>query len=168
MAISNNLKSILKHSFTICLLLVLSALAPMGASAKTITESNNVVDNSALLYFDNIYDRGDYRYYLLASEYEENASSYTYTTYYYLCLSNDAPEIKDVSNASSSCDVLYKFYRQNSKYSIETVDDDTLTVENSLYYYYTKFDIVGNLLFLMSILILTYILYRILMDIFWV
>ena len=120
-AILNNLKSILKYSFTFLFIIVLSTIAPEGASAKTIT-STTAVDETIINYFDNILERKHYRSYLLASEYE--GSNYNYTTYYYVCFTNEEVDLSNTTQVSANCEEMYRYYRANNVTNIEKIEDD--------------------------------------------
>lgn len=146
----NNLKSILKHSFTIVLLLVLSTFATDVASAKTIYQSNSFIDSNILDYFDNVYKRENYKNYLLATEYVQ-ISQYSYTTYYYMCLTNDSIDTSNTLSVSSSCDKMYVYYRQNNVYTLESYNDSSLTVQNSVYYSVTNKNATDKLLICLNI-----------------
>ena len=84
----NNIKNILKYSFRLLLIVGFSTFATKVASAKTINQSTDVINDNILKYFENVYEREDYKNYLLASEYVNNGG-YNYTTYYYMCLTNE-------------------------------------------------------------------------------
>lgn len=159
-----NLKSILKYSFRLLLIVVLSTFATDVASAKTIYQSNSFIDSNVLDYFDNLYKRENYKNYLLATEYVQ-ISQYNYTTYYYMCLTNDPIDTSNSLNVSSSCDKMYVYYRQNNVYNLETYNDNNLVVQNSVYYSTSKtVNHVEKLLVLLNIglfsFFLTFILFK--------
>ena len=162
----NNLKNILKHSFRLLLIVVLSTFATTVASAKTISQSSNFIDDSVITYADNIYEREDYKYYLLSQEYINNGS-YNYTTYHYLCLTNEKIDTTNTLNVSSSCDTFYRYYRSNSIYNIEKLNDNELNVNNSIYYTKSsKNYFIEKLLVTISIGILTFYLSYVLFKLF--
>lgn len=162
----NNLKNTLKHSFRLLLIVVLSTFATTVASAKTISQSSNFIDDSVITYANNIYEREDYKYYLLAQEYINNGS-YNYITYYYLCLTNEKIDATNTLNVSSSCDTLYRYYRSNSIYNIEKLNDNELNVNNSIYYTKScKNYVIEKLLVTISIGILTFYLSYVLFKLF--
>lgn len=162
----NNLKNIVKHSFRLLLIVVLSTFATTVASAKTINQSSNFIDESIINYANNIYEREDYKNYLLAQEYINNGS-YNYYTYYYLCLTNDKIDTTNSLNVSSSCDVLYRYYRNNNTYNIEKLNDKELSVNESIYYIKSsKNYVIEKLLITISIGILTFYLTYVLFKLY--
>lgn len=133
MVIIKHLKNIVKHSFRLLLIVVLSTFATAVASAKTINNSNQVLDYSRYDYFVNLYMRSEYKNYLLASEYIQN--NYSYYTDYYICLTNEDITINSSISASATCSELYRWnYRANSDNVLEKVNDTNLIVNNSVYY----------------------------------
>ena len=127
--IRNTLKS---NFFKACLIAVLCTVATPVAGAKTVSDSLNYASEERLLYFENLFKRSGYKNYLLVIDNEE--SSYYSSNSYYLCLT-DKVEFTDNLNASASCDEMYRYYRySNNNYDLEKVDDDTLTVSNSIFY----------------------------------
>jgi len=162
----NNLKNILKHSFRLLLIVVLSAFSTKVVSAKTINQSSNFIDDSVITYANNIYDREDYKSYLLAQEYINNGT-YNYTTYYYLCLTNETIDTSDTLNVKASCDVVYRYYRNNNVYVNEKLTDKELNISNSIYYTKTgKNYVIEKLLVTISIGILTFYLSYVLFKLF--
>lgn len=135
MVILNNLKSILKYKFLILAFIVIgfSAVTTQVVSAKTITSSVAFADDTRLKYFENLYKRSDYDYYLLSIEnISNNYSSYND---YYFCLTNENIVVTDEFNASATCDKLFTYYRDtDNKYVLEQVDDNELIINNSVYY----------------------------------
>lgn len=129
----NNLKNIVKYSFSFILVAVLSTFATKVASAKTITQSTNYIDANTMAYFKNLYEREDYKNYLVSTEYV-TSGSYNNITYYYVCLTNDKIDTSNTLNVSSNCNKMYRFYRSNSIYYLEKVNDNKLVVNNSIYY----------------------------------
>ncbi len=111
---------------------VLCLCATEVAQAKTIANDYNLIDDSRLSYFKNIYLRSPYKNYLLGTEVVN--SGYNSITYYYLCLTDSDIDLKDVSNASSSCDSLFRYTRNGSSYVLESINDKTLSFVNSIYY----------------------------------
>lgn len=138
MDISLNIKNILKKaSFCFLLLGVFSLVAPQGAEAKTITNSYNLASTSQIDYFDNLYKRSGYKYYLLGLS---SNDSY-YSNDYYFCLSNSNIIVSDSFNASANCSELYRYYRSsNNNYLLEKVNDSSLEFVNSIYYTSNYFD----------------------------
>lgn len=133
MVIIKHLKNIVKHSFRLLFIVVLSAFATKVASAKTINNSNQVLDYSRYDYFVNLYMRSEYKNYLLASEYIQN--NYSYYTDYYICLTNEDITINSSISASATCSELYRWnYRSSNDNVLEKVNDNTLNVNNSVYY----------------------------------
>lgn len=162
----NNLKNTLKHSFRLLLIVVLSTFATTVASAKTITSSSNFIDDTVINYANNIYDREDYKSYLLAQEYINNGT-YNYTTYYYLCLTNEKIDTSNTLNVNATCDVVYRYYRNNNIYVSEKLSDKELNVINSIYYTKTgKNYVIEKLLITISIGILTFYLTYVLLKLF--
>ena len=124
MDILNNIKNILKHSFSIMLLIAcFSTVAVTSASAKTINNSTLFSDETRLEYFDNLFKRSNYDYYLL-SVVNDTYATYSYSNYYF-CLSNEEIEIEDSLNAKANCEVMYRYYRTNntSNYVLEKIND---------------------------------------------
>lgn len=164
-----NMKSILRHSFRLLLIVVLSTFATMVASAKTITSTSNIIDTSTLEYFENIYKRSNYKNYVMASEYVQTGTSYNYITYYYLCLSNEKINVTDPVNVNASCDLLYRSYRNSNTYILEKVIDNTLRVNNNIYYTNNIYDTdyaSNKLLVLLSIGLFSFFLSYVILKIF--
>lgn len=161
----NILKNILNHSFRLLLIVVLSTFATSVASAKTINQSNSFIDSNTLDYFDNVYKRENYKNYLLATEYVQ-LSQYNYTTYYYMCLTNDHIDTSNTLNVSSSCDKMYVYYRQNNVYNLESYNDTSLTVQNSVYYFATNKQVTDKLLILLNIGLFSLFLLIVILKIF--
>lgn len=132
------MKNILRISFMFILIIVLSTFATDVASAKTINNSNQFADTARLEYFNNMYERSDYKNYLMSIEYV--GSGYNYYTYYYMCMSNEAIEFTDNANASLNCDELIRYYRNGSDYQVDKMSDNNLTVNNSVYYTNKKYE----------------------------
>lgn len=166
MDILNNMKSILKYSFSFLIIAVLSTFATSVASAKTITQSNSLISEDMLNYFNNIYEREDYKNYLLVNEYVSNGS-YNSINYYYMCLTNDIIDTSDTLNVVSSCDKIYRVYRSNSSYVLENYHDNSLSISNSIYYaengkkYYIEKLLIG-----LNIGVLTFYLSYVILKIF--
>ena len=77
--------------------------------------------------------RSEYKNYLLASEYIQN--NYSYYTDYYICLTNEDITINSSISASATCSELYRWnYRSSNDNVLEKVNDNTLNVNNSVYY----------------------------------
>ncbi len=161
----NNIKNILKYSFRLLLIVGFSTFATKVASAKTINQSTDVINDNILKYFENVYEREDYKNYLLASEYVNNGG-YNYTTYYYMCLTNEKIDTSNTLNVTSSCEKTYRYYRSNNVYVLEKINDNSITVNNSIYYVYQiKTYIIEKLLISLNIglfvFYLTHILFRV-------
>lgn len=161
----NNLKSILKHSFRLLLIVVLSTFATDVASAKTINGSMTFLDSNTLTYFENIYERENYKNYVLASEYV-NVGSYNYTNYYYLCLTNDNVDSTDTMNINVSCDKLFLSYRLNNTQNLSLLSDDNLNVIDSVYYSKTQKFINEKLLVSLNIGLFSFFLSYFLIKLF--
>lgn len=132
MDILPNIKNILKRvSFCILLLSVFSLVATEVAEAKTITNSTNFANSTQLDYFDNLYKRSGYKYYLLGLD---NSSDYNYYNDYYICLTNESFSLTDEFNTKAYCSELYRYYRGNNTYNLVKVDDNTLEFSNSVFY----------------------------------
>lgn len=165
----HNMKNISRFSFRLLLIVVLSTFATTVASAKTISTTSSTVDTSTLEYFENIYKRSNYKNYVIASEYVQNGGISSYTTYYYLCLSNERINTYDPINVNASCDVLYRSYRYSSTYYLEKLSDNTLRVNNNIYYTNNIYDTDyanTKLLVLLNIGILTFYLSYVILKIF--
>lgn len=169
MVIIKHLKNIVKHSFRLLLIVVLSTFATSVASAKTINGNTQVLDDSRYDYFYNLYKRSDYKNYLLSIEYVNNGS-YNYYTYYYICLTNDDINITNSINASSNCEEMYRWnYRSSTDNSLEKINDSTLSVTNSVYYTNDSYDkryVKEKVLITISIGIFTFFLSYVLLKIF--
>lgn len=125
-----NIKNILKKvSFCVLLISVFSLVATEVAEAKTITNSTNFANTTQLEYFDNLFKRSEYKYYLLGLENTDN-----YYNDYYICLNNTGYNLTNQFNVSASCDELYRYYRANSTYNLVKVNDNTLEFKNSVFY----------------------------------
>lgn len=161
----NNLKSILKISFTTLLVVVLSAFAVDTASAKTLSSSNTMLDESTIDYFNDIYDRENYSYMVYASEYV-NTSGYNYTTYYYLCLTNEKVNTSDTLNVNVVCDELYQYSKNNNSYVVNKLDDTDFIVNNSIYYYRESNYFKECILVIISIICSAFFLYTVIVDLF--
>lgn len=128
-----NIKNILDHKFVIVLFTFCFCLMAVNtAEAKTITNHNEYIDESRLEMFDNMFENSDYYSYLLSVE--SNSSGYSSYNDYYFCLSDEKVNIIDLKNASLNCDEFYHYYRVDSDYVFESINDDSLIVNNSIYY----------------------------------
>lgn len=132
MVILNVMKNLLRISFTVIFIAVLSTFATTVASAKTINNSNQFADSTRLDYFENMYKREDYKNYLLSIEY--SGSGYNNYIYYYMCLTNDDINFVNTVTASSSCEKMMRYYRNGSDYIVEDINDNSLVINNSVYY----------------------------------
>lgn len=131
-----NIKNILKKvSFCVLLISVFSLVATEVAEAKTITNSTNFANNTQLEYFNNLYKRSSYKYYLLGLD---NTDSY-YNDYY-ICLTNESYTITDEFNTKANCAELYRYYRSNNSYNLTKVNDSTLEFKNSVFYTSNVYD----------------------------
>lgn len=131
-----NIKNILKKvSFCILLISVFSLVATEVAEAKTITNSTNFANSTQLEYFNNLYKRSGYKYYLLGLD---NTDSY-YNDYY-ICLTNESYIITDEFNTKANCAELYRYYRSNSSYNLSKINDNTLEFKNSVFYTSNVYD----------------------------
>lgn len=125
-----NIGNILKKvSFCVLLISVFSLVATEVAEAKTITNSTSFANTTQLDYFDNLFKRSGYKYYLLGLDNTDN-----YYNDYYICLNNSGYTSTDEFNVSASCDELYRYYRANSTYNLTKVNDNTLEFKNSVFY----------------------------------
>lgn len=131
-----NIKNILKKvSFCILLISVFSLVATEVAEAKTITNSTNFANSTQLEYFNNLYKRSGYKYYLLGLD---NMDSY-YNDYY-ICLTNESYTITNEFNTKANCAELYRYYRSNSSYNLSKINDNTLEFKNSVFYTSNVYD----------------------------
>lgn len=128
----NSTKNILKISFSVLISIAFSLVTTQVVEAKTISNTNDFVSDEMLTYFENVYVRSKYKNYLLSSEYV--GSGYNYTTYYYICLTNEDITMNDSINASSNCEEMYRVYRDNYNYVFEKLSDKSLSINNSVYY----------------------------------
>lgn len=131
-----NIKNILKKvSFCLLLISVFSLVATEVAEAKTITNSTNFANSTQLEYFNNLYKRSGYKYFLLGLD---NTDSY-YNDYY-ICLTNESYTITNEFNTKANCAELYRYYRSNSAYNLTKVNDSTLEFKNSVFYTSNVYD----------------------------
>lgn len=146
MGILWNIKNILKKvSFCILLISVFSLVATEVAEAKTITNSINFANNTQLEYFNNLYKRSGYKYFLLGLDDTDN-----YYNDYYICLTNESYTINDEFNTKANCAELYRYYRGNSTYNLVKVNDSTLEFKNSVFYTSNIYDnnyLINSMLF---------------------
>lgn len=162
--IRNTLKSKFFKAFLF--IAVLCVVAPVGADAKTVSGSLNYASEERLLYFENLFKRSGYQNYLLVIENVD--ISYYSSNSYYICLT-DYVEFTDNLNASATCGEMYHYYRySNNDYILEKIDDDTLTVNNSVFYtnniYDTNYVLIKFMISLNIGLVcffLTYVLFKI-------
>ncbi len=161
----NNLKNIVKPSFRLLLIVVLSTFATAVASAKTIyNSSSSTISTDILEFFDNIYDREDYKRYILANEYI--GSGYNYTNNYYMCLTNEDIDTSNSLSVNSSCEKMYLYYRDSGSYVFEELSDNELIIDNSIYYVYENNYNVEKLLILANIGLFTFYLSNIILKLF--
>lgn len=131
-----NIKNILKKvSFCLLLISVFSLVATEVAEAKTITNSTNFANSTQLEYFNNLYKRSGYKYFLLGLD---NTDSY-YNDYY-ICLTNESYTITNEFNTKANCAELYRYYRSNSSYNLSKINDNTLEFKNSVFYTSNVYD----------------------------
>ena len=136
MGILWNIRNILKKvSFCVLLISVFSLVATEVAEAKTIANSTNFANSSQLEYFNNLYKRSGYKYYLLGFDNSDN-----YYNDYYICLTNESYTITDEFNTKANCSELYRYYRGNSTYNLVKVNDSTLEFKNSVFYTSNVYD----------------------------
>lgn len=134
MVIFSNMKNTWKKNlvrFSALALTVLSLVSTQVVEAKTVSDTYNTVNDTYLTVFKNIYEREEYKNYIIFTE--NDTSLYSYTAYY-LALTNNDVNIIDGTNMNADIDVLYKYYRSNNIYYLEKVDDKSITLTNSLYY----------------------------------
>lgn len=160
-----NIKNILKKvSFCLLLISVFSLVATEVAEAKTITNSTNFANSTQLEYFNNLYKRSGYKYYLLGLD---NTDSY-YNDYY-ICLTNESYTITDEFNTKANCSELYRYYRSNNSYNLSKINDDTLEFKNSVFYTSNVYDtgyLSNSLLFGICIAVFSFFLLYALFKIF--
>lgn len=131
-----NIKNILKKvSFCILLISVFSLVATEVAEAKTITNSTNFANSTQLEYFNNLYKRSGYKYFLLGLDNTDN-----YYNDYYICLTNESYTITNEFNTKANCAELYRYYRSNSSYNLSKINDNTLEFKNSVFYTSNVYD----------------------------
>lgn len=125
-----NIRNILKKlSFCVFSLIVFCLVATEVAEAKTISNSVNFANTTQLSYFENLFKRSGYKYYILALDNSDN-----YYNDYYICLTNDFLDISNEVSLSSSCSEMYRYYRSNSTYNLVKYNDNTLILNNSVFY----------------------------------
>lgn len=131
-----NIKNILKKvSFCLLLISVFSLVATEVAEAKTISNSTNFANSTQLEYFNNLYKRSGYKYFLLGLDNTDD-----YYNDYYICLTNESYTITDEFNTKANCVELYRYYRGNSTYNLVKVNDSTLEFKNSVFYTSNVYD----------------------------
>lgn len=131
-----NIKNILKKvSFCLLLISVFSLVATEVAEAKTITNSTNFANSTQLEYFNNLYKRSGYKYFLLGLDNTDN-----YYNDYYICLTNESYTITNEFNTKANCAELYRYYRSNSSYNLSKINDNTLEFKNSVFYTSNVYD----------------------------
>lgn len=136
MGILLNIKNILKKvSFCVLLISVFSLVATEVAEAKTIANSTNFANNTQLEYFNNLYKRSGYKYFLLGLDNTDN-----YYNDYYICLTNESYTITDEFNTKANCSELYRYYRSTNSYNLSKINDSTLEFKNSVFYTSNVYD----------------------------
>lgn len=136
MGILWNIRNILKKvSFCVLLISVFSLVATEVAEAKTIVNSTNFANSTQLEYFNNLYKRSGFKYFLLGLDNTDN-----YYNDYYICLTNESYTITDEFNTKANCAELYRYYRGNSTYNLVKVNDSTLEFKNSIFYTSNVYD----------------------------
>lgn len=162
-----NITNILKRSLRLLLFAFLCFSFTYHVNAKTISQSSSFIDSSTRDYFNDVYVREEYKYSILASEYVQNTGSYNSYTYYYLCLTNDKPNVGDTMNLNATCDKLYRYHRNSSVYDIEKLTDNELKVSNAIYYFSdNKQYFLTTYLFILVLFLLVFLFYVIIRDIF--
>ena len=163
----NIIKNIWKLNLKACLVAFFSFIFAFSVNAKTIDSSSAFIDSSTRDYFNNIYEREEYKYSILSSEYITNSSGYGSTTYYYLCLTDNRPDTSTTENIQSTCDKLYRFHRTSSIYDIEHLSDSNFKVVNGIYYLQdSKHYLTTTYLIILCILVGIFLLYKIISDLF--
>lgn len=136
MGILWNIRNILKKvSFCVLLISVFSLVATEVAEAKTIANSTNFANNTQLEYFNNLYKRSGYKYFLLGLDNTDN-----YYNDYYICLTNESYTITDEFNTKANCSELYRYYRSTNSYNLSKINDSTLEFKNSVFYTSNVYD----------------------------
>ena len=136
MGILWNIRNILKKvSFCVLLISVFSLVATEVAEEKTIANSTNFANNTQLEYFNNLYKRSGYKYFLLGLDNTDN-----YYNDYYICLTNESYTITDEFNTKANCSELYRYYRSTNSYNLSKINDSTLEFKNSVFYTSNVYD----------------------------
>lgn len=165
MGILWNIRNILKKiSFCVLLISVFSLVATEVAEAKTIANSTNFANSSQLEYFNNLYKRSGYKYYLLGLDNSDN-----YYNDYYICLTNESYTITDEFNTKANCAELYRYYRGNSTYNLVKVNDSTLEFKNSIFYTSNVYDtgyLSNSMLFGICICVFSFFLLFVIFKLF--
>lgn len=120
------------HSFFrvigyIIVFLVVGFFAQSCAKAATITDNFRTISETNLTFLKDIYERTNYSNYIITSDYNNYSS-------YYLCLTNDVIDTSDVKNLTTRCDELYHYRNTSNNYNLEKLNDNSLTIQNSIYY----------------------------------
>lgn len=129
------------------------------AKAETITNSQYVINSDVFNMLDNLYSVNNYSNYIMTST--RVYDNYRYTSYYYLCLTNNDLTISDSLNIFSSCDILYTY---NSNDNVLNKSNNSLSVVNSIYYtnYKEKTQFDKFLICLLFSLVFIFVLFLIL------
>lgn len=165
MGILWNIRNILKKvSFCVLLISVFSLVATEVAEAKTITNSTNFANNTQLEYFNNLYKRSGFKYFLLGLDNTDN-----YYNDYYICLTNESYTITDEFNTKANCSELYRYYRSNNSYNLSKINDSTLEFKNSVFYTSNVYDtgyLSNSMLFGICICVFSFFLLFVIFKLF--
>lgn len=127
--------------YVLIALLLTFALRSRNVKALTINDSYDSISDNYLKVLVNTFKTSNYKYYFIATNYDSSVSYRSNT--YYLCMNNEVDiDSIGINNASVSCASMYS-YSYNNGYVLSRVNDNTLNLNNSIYYtnYYDEQDL---------------------------
>lgn len=114
------------------IILVIGFFGHSCTKAMTISDNLRTINETQLEMLENIYNRSNYKYYVISSEYD--STNYNNYTNYYLCLTNEYFDVSNPMNLNATCDKQYKYSYISGSYSLEELSDTELNLSNSIYY----------------------------------
>ncbi len=133
-------------------ILLLAFCATRCAKALTISDNLLPISDSQLNYLKNVYERSNYKNYVITSNRINN--NYNTITYYYLCLTNDDLDLSSATSLTSNCNEFYRYNSTNNNYEMIKLNDTELILNNSVYYSsYFKNNIDTNILIIITIIL---------------
>lgn len=155
-------RSFLRIIGYVAIILIIGFCATRCTKAMTITDNLITISETQLNYFKDIYNRSNYKNYVITSYRTISGTTYTY---YYLCLTNDNLDTSNATNITTNCGELYRYYSYSNNYSMTKLNDNELRLQNSVYYssnVYTNNSIIIQLFYVIVIVFLIYLLFYIL------